>query len=270
AEIDRLLAIPSPPPSPLSPWSSPLPQIPSPPLPVSPPLRVSSLPLPASPTYPLGYRAAMIWLRAETPSTSHPLPSERMFLMLPYRLERGCVESSFAAAARPTRGLRADYGFIATLDDEIRHEPERDVGYEITDMWDEMLVGMPGALVTDDTELGRRMTDFTTTRDRRDHARTARLLETEAKLSRQAWVQSMDASDIARSKVMALHTQKMTPKRTTRSTPAITTTTTTTFVTDYQLKALINQGIGNALAARNADRSRNGKDSHDSGMGVMR
>ncbi|GJU81016.1 hypothetical protein Tco_1283381 [Tanacetum coccineum] len=32
-------------------------------------------PLPASPTYPLGYRAAMIRLRAETPSTSHPLPS---------------------------------------------------------------------------------------------------------------------------------------------------------------------------------------------------
>nr|GFD53088.1 hypothetical protein [Tanacetum cinerariifolium] len=28
---------------------------------------VSSPPLPASPTYPLGYRAAMIQLRAETP-----------------------------------------------------------------------------------------------------------------------------------------------------------------------------------------------------------
>nr|GEZ72314.1 hypothetical protein [Tanacetum cinerariifolium] len=77
AEIDRLLAIPSP----LSPWSSPLPQIPSlplpvsPSLPVSPPLPVSSLPLPTSPTYPLGYRAAMVWLRAETPSTSHLLSS---------------------------------------------------------------------------------------------------------------------------------------------------------------------------------------------------
>nr|GEW03017.1 hypothetical protein [Tanacetum cinerariifolium] len=68
AEINRLLAIPSPPPSPLSLWSSPLPQIPSP------PLHVSSPPLPASPTYPLGYRAAMIWLRAKTPSTSHPPP----------------------------------------------------------------------------------------------------------------------------------------------------------------------------------------------------
>ncbi|GJR43576.1 hypothetical protein Tco_1311679, partial [Tanacetum coccineum] len=48
-------------------------RIPSPPLPVSLPLLVSPPPLPASLTYPLGYRAAMIWLRAETPSTSHPL-----------------------------------------------------------------------------------------------------------------------------------------------------------------------------------------------------
>nr|GEW94959.1 putative reverse transcriptase domain-containing protein [Tanacetum cinerariifolium] len=58
-------------------------------------------------------------------------------------------------------------------------------------------------------------------------------------------------------------------KRTTRSTPATTTTTTTT-VTDAQLKALIDQGVSNALAARDADRSQNGKDSHDSRMGVRR
>ncbi|GKD75542.1 hypothetical protein Tco_1333824 [Tanacetum coccineum] len=79
-EVARLLAIPTPPPSSLSPWPSPLPQIPSPPLPpilspilVSPPLPVS-YPPPASPIRPLGYRAAMIWLRAEAPSTSHSLP----------------------------------------------------------------------------------------------------------------------------------------------------------------------------------------------------
>ncbi|GJS75089.1 hypothetical protein Tco_0724970 [Tanacetum coccineum] len=46
AEIARLLAIPSPPPSPLFPWSSQLPRIPSPPLLVSPPLPISPPPLP--------------------------------------------------------------------------------------------------------------------------------------------------------------------------------------------------------------------------------
>ncbi|GKE89758.1 hypothetical protein Tco_1567233, partial [Tanacetum coccineum] len=73
-DVARLLAIPTPPPSPLSPWSSPLPQIPSLPLPsILSPLPVSSLP-PASPTLPLGYRAAMIRLRAEAPSTSYLPP----------------------------------------------------------------------------------------------------------------------------------------------------------------------------------------------------
>ncbi|GJY64362.1 hypothetical protein Tco_0465822 [Tanacetum coccineum] len=74
AEVDRFLTISTLPPSLLTSYSSPLPQIPSPPLPVLSPLPVSPLPLPASPTYPLGYRAAMIRLRAESPSTSHPLP----------------------------------------------------------------------------------------------------------------------------------------------------------------------------------------------------
>ncbi|GJZ31191.1 hypothetical protein Tco_0576238 [Tanacetum coccineum] len=95
AEVAKLLAISTPPSSPLSPWSSPLPQIPSPPLPpilsplpVSPPLpQIPSPPLPvslqvlvlspsppASPIHPLGYQAAMIRLRAKAISTSHSLP----------------------------------------------------------------------------------------------------------------------------------------------------------------------------------------------------
>ncbi|GKD64944.1 hypothetical protein Tco_1307052, partial [Tanacetum coccineum] len=57
-------------------------------------------------------------------------------------------------------------------------------------------------------------------------------------------------------------------RRTTRASPA--TTTTTTPVTNAQLKALIDQGIADALAERDATRSRNGKDSHDSGTGVRR
>nr|GEX27714.1 hypothetical protein [Tanacetum cinerariifolium] len=44
-----------------------------------------------------------------------------------------------------------------------------------------------------------------------------------------------------------------------------TTTTTTTPMTDAQLKELIAQGVADALAKHDADRSRNGDDSHDSG-----
>ncbi|GJT73739.1 hypothetical protein Tco_1033025 [Tanacetum coccineum] len=58
---------------------------------------------------------------------------------------------------------------------------------------------------------------------------------------------------------------KKEPKRATRSTPV--TTTTTTSVTNAQLKALIDQGVANALAARDVDRSMNGDDSHNSGTG---
>ncbi|GKA94878.1 hypothetical protein Tco_0816916 [Tanacetum coccineum] len=165
-KVARLLAIPTPPPSPLSSWSSPLPQIPSPPLPsILSPLPVSSPP-PASPIRLLGYRAAMIRLRAEAPSTSHslplpppiilshtrsdapssgtppllpiPLPTsspplhllstdrradrpevtlppwKRLGIALGLRYEVG--ESSSAPTARPPRGFRADYGFVATMD----------------------------------------------------------------------------------------------------------------------------------------------------------
>ncbi|GJR11152.1 retrovirus-related pol polyprotein from transposon TNT 1-94 [Tanacetum coccineum] len=116
-KVKRLLALTTPPPSPLTLLLSPLPQIPSPPLPASPPASVlPALPL-ASPTHPLGYRAAMIRLRAETPSTSHPLP---LPTSSPPLCEVG--ESLAAAAARPIGGRRADYGFVGTIDTEIRRQ----------------------------------------------------------------------------------------------------------------------------------------------------
>nr|GEY06918.1 UvrD-like helicase, ATP-binding domain, P-loop containing nucleoside triphosphate hydrolase [Tanacetum cinerariifolium] len=57
-------------------------------------------------------------------------------------------------------------------------------------------------------------------------------------------------------------------KRTTRSSPA-TTTPTTTPATDEQLRTLIAQGVVDALAERDATKSRNGEDSHDSGIGEL-
>nr|GFC97144.1 hypothetical protein [Tanacetum cinerariifolium] len=78
SEVVRLLAISSPPASPLSPWSSPPPQIPFPPLPpiLSPHSPILAPAPPPSPTRSLGYRAAMIRLRDEAASTSHSPPSQ--------------------------------------------------------------------------------------------------------------------------------------------------------------------------------------------------
>nr|GEY65822.1 hypothetical protein [Tanacetum cinerariifolium] len=54
-------------------------------------------------------------------------------------------------------------------------------------------------------------------------------------------------------------------RRTTRA--SLATTITTTPVTNAQLKKLIDQGVANTLTARDADRSRNGDDYHNSGTG---
>ncbi|GKB03843.1 hypothetical protein Tco_0831986 [Tanacetum coccineum] len=193
-------------PSPLTPLSSPLPQIPSPPFPVP-----------------------------SLPTTSHTYTEKRLCIASGPTYEIG--ESSSASTARSTGGFRADYGFVGTLDAEIRRDLDREIGYGITDVWedpDEILKEIPA---TDVVELGQRMKNFITTlrqdtneiyvrlgdaqddrsvmsgqlnllrRDRRSHARTTRLMESEAKVAREAWSQSMDASDMARSETQMLALQ---------------------------------------------------------------
>ncbi|GJR73226.1 hypothetical protein Tco_0085591 [Tanacetum coccineum] len=122
----------------------------------------------------LGYRAAMIRMRAKAASTSHSLPLPPPFILYPTRLDAPSLgippplpisvptsspplllpsasrredrpevtlpprkrlgialgpgyevgESSSAATTRPAGGLRVDYGFVTTMDREIRHDPE--------------------------------------------------------------------------------------------------------------------------------------------------
>ncbi|GJX43090.1 hypothetical protein Tco_0259766 [Tanacetum coccineum] len=273
-KVARLLAIPTPPPSPLSLWSSPLPQIPSPPLPpILSPLLVSSPP-PASPTYPLGYRAAMIRLRAEAPSTSHsPLPHIILShtradtppsgtppsgtpLLLPIPLPTSSpplhLPSTNHGADRPEVCLPPWKRLCIALGPrEIRHDLERDVGYGITDTWDEMLVDMPGAPFADDTELGRRMTEFAT-RVRQD---------TDEIYVRSAGSDYIVAGSGPQETDDDYKVAGNGPA--TRSTSAATAATTS--VTNAQLQEMIDQGVTTALAACDANRSTNGDDSHVSG-----
>ncbi|GJX63698.1 hypothetical protein Tco_0296598 [Tanacetum coccineum] len=136
----------------------------------------------------------------------------------------------------PNHRMGLDYGCYHWLDRQIRRDPERYVGYGITDSWDEIVETLQGAPVSTDTELGAHMREFESMvrrdtdeiytrlddeqgqrqllagrvnmlfRDRRTHAHTRQLMETEAGMSREAWGRAMDASDLAHGGVISLRT----------------------------------------------------------------
>nr|GFA99871.1 hypothetical protein [Tanacetum cinerariifolium] len=119
-DAKRFLAIPIPTPSPLTPLSSSLPQIPSPPLPASPP--ILPIPLPAA-SLPLQLLSSD--RRADRPEVTLPTQKRLSIVHCP-RYEVG--ESSVVAAARPI---------------------EEDIGYGIRDTWiDPIDVAKEEALTT--------------------------------------------------------------------------------------------------------------------------
>ncbi|GJY13084.1 hypothetical protein Tco_0382393 [Tanacetum coccineum] len=322
AAVAATLPLPSTPPLPLTSYSSPLPQIPSPPLPVS-SFPISPLPLPTSPTdagAPLGYRAAMIQLRVESPYTSYPLPLPPP-IVLPHTrasmvLMRAVTPSTYILAPRsgtlpswtppsgtplllliplptsspplllPSTNCRADVLKVMLPPQKrlcIAPSPRYEIGessslptarptrgFKITDVWedpDEIAKEIPAA---DVAELGQRMTNFVITirqdtneicgrlddarddrlvmssqlnflcRDRSSHARTARLMEGEAKADHEAWAYKLQMTGIARRG------------------------------NDSAEDIADSDGVADVLVERDATRSRNGKDSHDSGTGVRR
>ncbi|GJS89418.1 putative reverse transcriptase domain-containing protein [Tanacetum coccineum] len=252
-EVARLLALPTPPPSPLTLLSSPLPQIPSP---------------PTSPTYaqaPL----AMTQIRAAAPSTYHlllpagtppllPIPllapstsrradifkadmpfRKRLLLTAPTpRMEVG--ESSTARVARRSTKRRT----MAAIEHQDAQEDRAAVRAEIGVLRRERL------------------------------AYEQESSETHQALARMQIIELLDTSCVSRHwrlehALTLWRTLKMAPKkRTTRTSPAATTTTTTAVI-NAQLKALISRGVSDALAEIETNRtSGNGDDNHNSGTGI--
>ncbi|GJZ16014.1 hypothetical protein Tco_0551691, partial [Tanacetum coccineum] len=128
---------PLPPPSPLLLLSSPLPRIPSPPL-LLPPLHTS-------PTYasaPLCYRAAMVHLRAASPSTYHPLHVPSPPLLLPFADYRSDIpEAEIPPRKRvcftaPTRRFEVRESSTATATRQTGHTLARMVDYRFFDTLD--------------------------------------------------------------------------------------------------------------------------------------
>ncbi|GJV06500.1 hypothetical protein Tco_1344156 [Tanacetum coccineum] len=192
-EVERLLALTTPPPSPLTPLSSPLPQIPSPPLPIpSPP--------PNSPTH------------IEIPESCLPLRKRVRFASPTPSHEVG--ESSAAGAARQDGPA-------------IAREDPYSLDYGITDTWDDLVGAIDKIAPTTLKGVNQRVTNLATIveqettimygiiedaqddwsqlrgrvnfiyRDRPIHRRLAVMIEREAKMAREAWGLSMDARDYA-------------------------------------------------------------------------
>ncbi|GKF05417.1 hypothetical protein Tco_0036085, partial [Tanacetum coccineum] len=187
----------------LTPLSSPLPQIPSPPLlppPSSlhlPPHVPTSLPLPLSPLPPL-------------PASLFIPPADH--------------REDTSEAELPPRGHGADYGFIGTVDAEVRRRRAKEVGYGIRDVWVDPIETIEEVAPMTLEGVNDRVTELVAVQeqdtqdiyavieethdrqtqiyqrvdilaeDRQFHYETARLLDQEALVSREAWAHSIGLS----------------------------------------------------------------------------
>ncbi|GJS27544.1 putative reverse transcriptase domain-containing protein [Tanacetum coccineum] len=115
-------------------------------------------------------------------------------ISLPPREEDGPA----VAREDPYSVARGDlYGFVDMVDVAPRHHMSRELDYGITDTWDDLDDR------DDRSQLRGRVNLLY--RDMPIHHCLAVMIEREAKIDREAWGLSMDASDYARSDVMSLH-----------------------------------------------------------------
>ncbi|GJZ03155.1 hypothetical protein Tco_0521116 [Tanacetum coccineum] len=198
------------------------------------------LPLPAPPA-PLPLPSSV---RIADISEADMPPQKRLMLTAPTPRGETRESSATAAARQPgsTVARRVDYSFMDTVDASI-----------------------------EEREACLRERESSKTRqalarsEAHNRALEAQIATMETQLYHMEW-QRQDANDrtiihIMRTQALEAGARKMPPKR---------TAATTTPMTDAHIKALIAQDIAGALAKCDADRSRNGDDSHDSRSGRRR
>nr|GFB71337.1 hypothetical protein [Tanacetum cinerariifolium] len=104
-----------------------------------------------------------------------------------------------AAAARPIEGRRADYGFVDSVEAEIRRRRSEDIGYGVNTRVTELaavqeqdtqdIYGVMEDTQGGQTEIFHRVEALVD--DRQYHYETSRLVDQEARFSREAWAHSM-------------------------------------------------------------------------------
>ncbi|GKA72527.1 putative reverse transcriptase domain-containing protein, partial [Tanacetum coccineum] len=193
-------------------------------LPHLPPPVPTSLPLPSSPLPPL---PASLFIsppvnRREDIPEAELLPRKRLCPTAP--TSRYEVGESSTATPRPTRGHRADYRFIGTMDAEIRWQRAEEVGYSIRDIWVDPTEAVEEVAPMTLKRVNTRVTELAAVQeqdtqdiyaviedgqdrqtqlfqrvdrlveDRQFHYKTARLLDHEALVFREAWAYSVRLS----------------------------------------------------------------------------
>ncbi|GJZ38308.1 putative reverse transcriptase domain-containing protein [Tanacetum coccineum] len=303
AEPAARLALPTPHPSPLSPYSSPLPQIPSPPYTITTPIS------PAICNRSLGSRADGVGRESTHP---HVHKTEMPEMCLPLRK---AVVVYYNLVLDMRTGEKAAPG----------RQMSRELGYGIRDTWDDLVGAIQEIAPTTLEGVNQRVIELSSTVDEEDeiiysqlddaryhvplgtiddavvpdafrgnitrlrHDPTVRDLLSYGHQTRgdKQMIEIQRQQDQPKMPSRARATRggqncpRGRPTRTTRSRPVTTTPppvtttpppvtdpTTTTSVTSAQLQAMIDEGVNAVLAARAA--TRNGDDSHTSGTGARR
>nr|GEV72530.1 putative reverse transcriptase domain-containing protein [Tanacetum cinerariifolium] len=188
---------------------------------------------------PLVYRASEIKMRALLPSTSCMTDTPEADMP---PLKRACLttlalgfkirESSTAGAARQPGPTESDLRRYRVEKAGV-NERVTELDTTVRQRKDEFEIHFEEA--QDDRALLRARVN-TLFRDKPDHYRTAMLMDREAMYAREAWAFSMD-----RSSAITAHVRTL------------------------EIQALIDRGVAATLAERDADMSRNGNNSNDSG-----
>ncbi|GJU75258.1 hypothetical protein Tco_1272328 [Tanacetum coccineum] len=143
ADVERLLALPTPP---LSPLTS-----------LSPPTagerlaRLTDPPVHPSPSLP----QSSVNCRDKIPESEMPPRKRSCLFAIGSRYEAGG-----SSTTRPTGGQGTDYGFVSTVDMEARRQGIRDVGYGIRDTWIDPAEAVPAVVPTTCEEVNTRVVEL--------------------------------------------------------------------------------------------------------------
>nr|GEV54808.1 hypothetical protein [Tanacetum cinerariifolium] len=144
AEVERLLAMPTPSPSPLTSLSPPS---------VGERLARCTAPvaLPSPPLPPFSYPPPPVDRRDGIPESEQP-PRKRLCL--------STLGSKYEVGESSRRGRGVDYGFTNTVEAEMRHQGIREVGYGIRDTWIDPAEAVPEMVFTTLEKVDTRVTEL--------------------------------------------------------------------------------------------------------------